>query len=103
MGLARRQQLLARLYTDPELRRLFLMSPREVGAEYRLSSDEIEELSHISGVQLDVFGASLLRKRLQEARTLLPYAYRALGAEFDAQFRRYAEHLPGVDSGDDPV
>jgi hypothetical protein len=95
MGLAQTQRVLARLYTDSDFRERFIAQPAGVGAAFGLLREETARLARLSISDLDYFATSLKRKRLHEARALLPLTYGVLAERFTALFLRYADtHLP---------
>lgn len=90
MELERSQHLLARLYTDPALRREW------DGGD--LDGAQRAYLANLPRPQVERFAASLVRKRLSAVRELLPATARALGQAFDERFAVYAarpfDHAP---------
>jgi hypothetical protein len=93
MSLVEQQNFLARLYTEENLRRSFLAEPAKIGAENDLSETEIAELAAIIPAELNFFADSLVWKRLREAEKLLPLVKKALGADFEKYFRRFANQF----------
>ncbi len=91
MELAKLQQILARLYTDRGFRERFFNDPFAVAAELGLSPIEVDRLRDLLGAQVGFFASSLVRKRLNEVRKLLPLSSRVLGRTFESLFWRYAE------------
>src|SRR5207253_5798844 len=57
------ETLLARLYTDPDLRREFLADPRRVAREAGLDSQEIDAFAAIDRLGLGLAAESYQRKR----------------------------------------
>lgn len=95
MGLAQTQQVLAQLYTNSELRKRFFANPQAVGAQLGLSDDEIQQLSQLCQIRVNLFANSLKWKRLGEVRELLPRTAQVLGKNFTTLFWRYAQtYLP---------
>jgi hypothetical protein len=95
MGLTEVQRLLARLYTDAELRERFFVEPGQVGEAFGLTTDEAYRLAQLSAQQVGRFAASLQRKRLNGVARLLPLTRRALGERFDELFQHHADaYLP---------
>lgn len=90
MGLREQQNFLARLYTDPDLRRSFFEDPAGVAREAGLDETEAATLAAISSNELDGFAHSLLWKRLREAEKLLPHLVPAMGEEFRTVFFDFA-------------
>ncbi len=90
MTLRSQQDLLARLYTDPELRARFLEDPQRVGASSGLTNAESNELAAVSAEELNYFSNSLFRKRLHEVERILPQSREVLGDEFTNHFREFS-------------
>lgn len=90
MGLRQQQNLLARLYTDAELRERFRDERCAVALEFGLSAAEGEDLAAIAEAEIDWFADSLFWKRLREIGKLLPATSRALGAELEVHFRNFS-------------
>lgn len=84
------QQLLARLYTDVELRERFFVDPLSVGRELGLSAEEARHMARLPSSQINMFADSLLNKRLLGVGKLLPLMRRVLSERFDTHFRRFA-------------
>ena len=93
MSLLETQQVLARLYTDPEALSEFLRDSQGFAARYGSDSDSI--LRDVDRRQLEFFATSLMSKRVAEVRKLLPLTTRALGTRFAEEFRIHsATSLP---------
>lgn len=90
MSLREVQNLLARLYTESELRQTFLSSPEKIARQFNLSQREIEELSAIFPDELNFFAESLLNKRLREVEKLLPQTKHFLSVDFEKYFREFS-------------
>jgi hypothetical protein len=90
MGLMEVQRVLARLYTEDELRERFFADPAAVGKTLGLDIEETRRVAELSAGEVRGFARSLRRKRLGEVAKLLPMTRRALGALFDRLFFRYA-------------
>lgn len=90
MSLKAIQQVLARLYVDSELRRQFFDNPDEIGQDLGLNAAEVQQLQKIPRAQINFFGRSLERKRLNAVRGLLPLTSQALGTQFSQLFAQYA-------------
>ena len=84
------QNLLARLYTDKDLRHKFLSAPEKTGREFNLTEKEIAELAAVLPAELDFFSESLLFKRLREVEKLLPRTKEILSADFEKYFREFS-------------
>jgi hypothetical protein len=93
MALAQTQALLARLYTDDDLRREFFERPIDVASSFGLSAGEAQRLASIDRREMEAFAQSLVGKRALYARRALPLTARALGDRFDALLR---EAIRGV-------
>ena len=91
MALAHVQSMLARIYTDKELRQKFLLNPFDVATEYHLEDSEIEQVIDLSKDQVESFSVSLIYKRLGEIRKKLPFTARLLGKKFSRLFFQYAQ------------
>ncbi len=85
------QSILAQLYTNAELRSRFFTNPEIVGAQLKLNSTQIQQLSQLSAPDVNLFATSLKRKRLGEVRELLPRSAEALNKDFSKLFWQYAE------------
>lgn len=93
MSLLDVQNFTARLYTDENLRREFLIAPVEIGKVNNLSEKEIAELTEILPAELNFFADSLRRKRLREVEKLLPLTRKALADDFEKHFREFANQF----------
>ncbi len=93
MNLTKLQDLLARLYTDPKLRNAFFADPAAVAREFGIGSAEASELAAAVGTELEYFARTLLRKRMSEAKKLLPEVSREIGDRFEALFAEFAEEF----------
>jgi hypothetical protein len=90
MGLTQVQELLARLYTEPELRERFSADPQGVGEALGLDAEEAGRLAQLPAAEIDRFARSLVHKRRSEVEKLLPLTRRALGPRFPVLFREHA-------------
>ena len=90
MSLREVQNLLARVYTDENLRRAFLSEPAKIGREYDLTENEIVELASVLPEELNFFADSLFHKRLREVEKLLPRSKQILSADFENHFRAFS-------------
>ena len=88
MALAQTQALLARLFTDDDLRREFFEAPVAVATRFGLSMHDTQRLAGIDSREIEAFAQSLIGKRALYARRALPLTARALGDRFDALFRQ---------------
>lgn len=91
MSLVEVQNLLARLYTDEDLRQNFLSAPEKTGREFNLTEKEIAELSAILPEELNFFSESLFFKRLREVEKLLPRTKQILSSDFENYFREFSK------------
>lgn len=83
MALKETQALLARLFTDANLRRAFFEDPTGVMPGFGLSREEAATLAALDRREVEAFAHSLLGKRALDARKVLPLTAKALGADFD--------------------
>jgi len=91
MELKRTQHILARLYTDSELRKRFFAPPSSAAEALGIAENEMLGLAPLSAEQVRVFATSLVRKRAREVSKLLPATVRALGGSFEPAFLSFAE------------
>jgi hypothetical protein len=94
MSLLEQQNLLARLYVDENLRRVFLSDPSGTAVKFGLSATETEDLRRVLPDELASFAESLTRKRMREVEKMLPLTRRTLEADFELLFLRYVEATP---------
>ncbi len=87
MSIAETQALLARLFTDDELRREFFELPVAVAARFGLSAEEAQRLAALDRREMDAFARSLIGKRALYVRRALPLTACVLGDQFDALVR----------------
>jgi hypothetical protein len=87
MALAETQALLARLFTDEDLRREFFDAPVAVATRFGLSMHDTQRLAGIDAREIEAFARSLIGKRTLYARRALPLTARALGEQFDGLFQ----------------
>ncbi len=90
MSLRNEQDLLARLYTDPELRARFMCDPETVGGEFGVAAETAAQLASVAGDELDYFSESLFWKRFNEVAKILPEIRAALGEDFECRFREFS-------------
>ncbi|HEU4391331.1 MAG TPA: hypothetical protein VFV34_26265 [Blastocatellia bacterium] len=81
-------ELLARLYVDPRMRSEFLADRLSFARRYGY---EDEFVSAIDPEALKFFAESLVRKRANEVRKLIPLTASALADDFEAAFDRFAD------------
>ena len=95
MGLKEQQDLLARLYTDPDLYYRFTAEPQQVGPRFDLTESEIDELAALAETEVKWFTDSLYWKRFREVEKLLPTSSWVIGKDFESLFREFAsEYTP---------
>ncbi len=90
MSLRSEQDLLARLYTDPDLRRRFMGEPKDVGRDFGVAAETAAQLAAVAGDELDYFSETLFWKRFNEVAKLLPESRAAIGDGFEQRFREFA-------------
>jgi hypothetical protein len=90
MGLQEQQNLLAKLYVDPDFRIAFMADPVAIGSAVGLTENESAEIAAVSADEIELFADSLYWKRLHEVEKLLPITARVLGVEFRNHFRIFA-------------
>jgi len=90
MGLQEQQNVLARLYTDPEFLREFIDLPHRTGVDAGLSPNEATDIAAISRGELSFFSESLYWKRRRKVAKFLPLVRMSLASEFDSKFREFA-------------
>ncbi|MGD9539654.1 hypothetical protein [Methylocystis sp.] len=88
MALVDTQALLARLFTDDELRSEFFEAPVGVASRFGVSADEAHRLASLDRRETEAFAQSLIGKRALYARRALPLTARALGDRFDSLLRK---------------
>ncbi|HEY0049232.1 MAG TPA: hypothetical protein VGB68_08115 [Pyrinomonadaceae bacterium] len=93
MSLLDVQNLLARIFTDKDLRLRFLLEPEKTGAENNLNEAEIEQIKQILPEQINFFADSLFYKRLHEVEKFLPLTRKVLGKDFEKYFREFANQF----------
>lgn len=84
MGLRETQALLARLFTDARLRRVFFEEPQAAAQGFGLSEDEAKSLAALDKCEVEEFARCLLGKRALDVRKVLPLTAKALGEDFDS-------------------
>lgn len=93
MSLREVQNLLARIFTDEDLRLRFLREPEKTGAENNLSDAEIRQIRQLLPEQINFFADSLFHKRLSEVEKFLPLTRKILGEDFSKYFRQFANQF----------
>ncbi len=93
MGLVIVQQVLAKLYTDRDLRKTFFERPQLIGQQLGLTFEEIQQLSELSSQQVNLFASSLKHKRLGGVRKLLPLTDQCFKKDFYELFDQYYHKL----------
>ncbi len=92
MALVHIQSMLAKIYTDAELRQRFLLNPYAVATAHNLEDSDIEQIVELSKPQVEDFAVSLIYKRLGETRKKLSSTARVLGKKFPRLFFQYAKN-----------
>lgn len=87
------QNFMARIYTDENLRRAFLVQPEKIGLEANLTKTEIIELAEILPEELTFFAESLFYKRLRELEKFQPLTKEKLEKDFEILFREFANQF----------
>jgi hypothetical protein len=90
MGLTELQPVLARLYTDATFREAFLADPAAFGVAHGLSGPDADAVVRLSVPQVEAFAGSLIAKRRNEVRKLLPVSCDLLGDRFPRMFQCHA-------------
>jgi hypothetical protein len=90
MPLVELQTALAHLYTDTAAAELFARDPAAFAREHKLTERELAQLQSLPAKRIRSYARSLTRKRINEARRLLPLTAKALGTAFDMLFSHYA-------------
>lgn len=93
MSLRDVQNLLARIFTDEDLRLRFLSEPEKTGAENNLSDAEIRRIRQLLPEQINFFADSLFYKRLSEVEKFLPLTRKVLEKDFEKYFRAFANQF----------
>lgn len=71
MGLQQTQNILANLYTNKRFRDDFFKNPEKLGNDFKLNNEEINELVKLQK-DIDFFAKSLITKRREEVKKILP-------------------------------
>lgn len=89
------QEALVRLWTSDEARAAFLSDRAAYLVQLPISMEARDRLRQLDAGQLDGFAASLVQKRLSQARALLADVALRMPTEFEARFSAWAAaHLP---------
>ncbi len=91
MSLLQQQQILARLLTDVELRQQFELNGPATLLSLGISNADADALLALAQSQLKLFADTLLQKRLHMITKMLPRSSQAMGTEFKALFKQYAQ------------
>jgi hypothetical protein len=92
------QEALVRLWTSAADREQFLADREAWLATGSRSAETCQKLRQLDAVQLERFADGLLRKRLGQARQLLPGTAMRLGPAFATRFNAWARSSPPADS-----
>ena len=90
MSLREQQDVLVKLYTDPVFREAFYSHPEDIGRDFRLTADEIAEISVAARDGVKQFSESLVWKRLREVEKMLPKTRHLLSDDFEPAFLAFA-------------
>lgn len=90
MSLREQQNILARLYADPQFRDAFFSQPETIGREGGLDESEIADILAAAGDELRFFSESLVWKRFREVEKMLSITRPLMGDEFQAAFFDFA-------------
>lgn len=93
MSLREQQNLLARLYTDKNLREKFFAEPKKIGFEFELTQKEIHEIVEIAPQELNFFAESLFWKRVREVEKFLPFTKKILAEDFQSLFEQFTQNF----------
>lgn len=96
MSLKEQQDLLAKLYTDPDLQAEFADDPTAVLSRYNIQGSEAEAFSALASVEIRFFADSLFAKRFREVQKLLSASSRLLGPRFREYFVEFASKFNPV-------
>jgi hypothetical protein len=96
MGSNERQQALARLLADQQLRENFFKDPRGVGHELGFGPEEVRRLAELTPEHLGAFARTARSRWLNQTAKLMPLTSRVLGERFATEFANFTRtHLPG--------
>lgn len=97
MGLKEVQAVLAHIYTEPDFPLSSLTEPA-MQAQWRLTPQEAQQLLALVGTNTQLFTHTLIQKRLQAVRQLLPHVAAQMGTDFDLAFCDFAAdfHPDGI-------
>ncbi len=90
MSLREQQNVLAKLFTDPQFRSAFHKRPEETGKVHDLTPSEINELVQVEPTAVEEYAVALLFKRLRAVENLLPLTSRLLGKDRSRLFFDFA-------------
>lgn len=93
MPLKEQQDLLAKLYTDPDLQTEFADDPSTVLSRNNIQGSEAEAFSALATVEIRFFADSLFAKRFREVQKLLPTSSKLLGPKFRQCFVGFASNF----------
>jgi hypothetical protein len=94
VSLIEQQNLLAKLFTDSNLRENFWLNPNEIGLANNLDEKEVADLSKINEKDFNYFAQSLYFKRLSEVENILPLTVSAFGkTNFRENFKEFANQF----------
>jgi len=90
VSLLEQQNVLAKLFTEPDFRDRFFREAAASGAMSGLAESETNELVQLVSQEVGVFADSLIRKRFREVEKLLPLTSREMGDRFRPEFFDFA-------------
>lgn len=93
MPLKEQQDLLAKLYTDPEIQEAYFADANAVLELYGIRDGEAEAFSALADIEVRFFAESLLAKRFREVQKLLPTSSKLLGPKFREYFVTFASNF----------
>jgi len=96
VALREMQAVLARLYTDKDFRRRFFDDPNTVCSGFVLTPGELGDLSRVKRTQVERFARTLVRKREEQVREIIPGVSAALSTCFSQNFGSYCEECPSA-------
>ncbi|MCU0446796.1 MAG: hypothetical protein MUE85_17955 [Microscillaceae bacterium] len=94
MNLQKYQHLLAKIYTDADFRRRFFAEPVRIGAEFDLEEALALDLAQKHQQAIDFYSDTLLRKRRQAIKSLLPQTSQILDNQLNTLFETFAQNRP---------
>lgn len=90
MSLQNVQMLLAKLYTDPQIRESFFLDPEQTASDFGLSVQEQAQILELSKPLTRTFAHSLVHKRQGVVQKLLPCTFQSMGPLFNKAFHAFS-------------